>query len=193
MRNRMIVICGLSASGKDSLSKYISENYNYKFIKSHTSRPMRVNESEDNPYYFVTREQFEEMLRRDEFIEHRTYNTLVKNIPDVWYYGMHRDSVDLENNSYVVVLDLLGLMEIKSYFGEENIISFFIDVDEPERRRRAFKDRVDFDITEWERRYKDDKEKFPMEVIIQEIDYIVENYDFDKCVKSIMRCIDEQN
>jgi guanylate kinase len=62
MQNNLIVICGFSASGKDSITKYIADNYNYKMIMSHTSRPMRPNESEGNPYYFVTRKQFEEML-----------------------------------------------------------------------------------------------------------------------------------
>jgi len=187
--NSIVVICGFSASGKDSITKYISDNLNYKMIISHTSRPIRPNESEGNPYYFIDREQFEEMIADNEFIEYRTYNTLVNNIPDIWYYGVHRNSVDLSKHSYVVVLDIWGLTEFKKYY-KNNIISFFINVDEPTRKQRCI-NRKDFDEVEWNRRYEDDKEKFTGEVISKEVDYIVDNYDFDKCIREIKNIIME--
>jgi guanylate kinase len=190
--SKIVVICGFSSAGKDKISKYIADNYNYNFIVSHSSRPMRPNESEGNPYYFVTRSQFEDMMVNDEFIEYRKYNTLVNNIPDVWYYGVHKDSIDLSNNNYVVVLDMLGLMEFKKYY-KDNIISFFIDVHESERRRRAYQNRKDFDLTEWNRRYLDDINQFPKELIEREVDYIIENYDFDKCINEIIEKLNGGN
>ncbi len=48
------------------------------------------------------------MIENDEFLEYRTYNTLVENIPDIWYYGVNKKAVK-ENSAYVVVLDKLGL------------------------------------------------------------------------------------
>ena len=187
MQNNLIVICGFSASGKDKITKYISDNYNYKMILSHTSRPIRPNESEGNPYHFVTRKQFEEMLSNNEFIECRTYNTLVNNIPDIWYYGVHKDSIDLSQHEYIVVLDILGLMEFKKHY-KDNIISFFINVDEPTRKQRCI-NRSDFDEVEWNRRYEDDKRNFSEEVIDKEVDYVVDNYDFDECIKNITNII----
>jgi len=188
LNNKIIVVCGFSGAGKDKITKYISDNHPYKMIVSTTSRPMRQNESENNPYHFVTRDEFEETMRSDEFIEYRQYHTLVNNIPDTWYYGVHKNDVDLSSNSYIVVLDLLGLMEFKNHFGD-NITSFFIDVDEPERKRRAMQGRVDFDLTEWNRRYEDDLKQFPTEVIKKEVDYIVENYNFNKCIQEILEFI----
>lgn len=187
MQNDLIVICGFSSAGKDSLTKYIADNYNYKMVISHTSRPIRPNESEENPYYFITRQQFEEMLSSNKFIECRTYNTLVNNIPDIWYYGVHKDSIDLSKNSYAVVLDMLGLIEFKKYY-KDNIVSFFINVDEPTRKQRCI-NRKDFDEVEWNRRYEDDKRNFTEEVINKEVDYVIDNYDFDKCIKQITNII----
>jgi len=188
MQNKIVVICGFSSSGKDLISKYIANNYNYSEIISYTSRPIRPNESENNPYHFITREQFEEKLFNNEFIECRTYNTLVNNISDIWYYGLHKDSFDLSKRNYIVVLDISGLMQLKKYY-RDNIISFFINVDEQTRKQRCI-NREDFNEVEWNRRYLDDKEKFTEEVINREVDYIVDNYDFDKCVGEIINVIE---
>ena len=187
--NHIVVICSFSGAGKDTLTKYISDNYNYEMVISHTSRPMRPSESENNPYHFITREQFEDMIVQNEFIECRKYNTLYQGEQNIWYYGVHRNSIDLSKNNYIVVLDILGLIELKKYF-KDNIISFFIDVDESTRRQRAI-GREGFDITEWNRRKLDDEEKFTYEIVNQEVDYMVSNYDFDTCVKYILDKIGE--
>lgn len=187
--NKIIVICGLSASGKDSIAKYISNKYNIKEIISHTSRPMRSNELEGNPYYFISKQQFQNMIDNNEFIECRTYNTLVNNIPNTWFYGVHKNSIDLSKHNYIVVLDMLGLRQLKKYC-KDNIISFFIFVNEPTRKQRCV-DRANFDKIEWNRRYEDDTKQFTQSVIYNEIDYIVENYDFDKCIKEISEKIGE--
>lgn len=192
MNNRIIVVCGFSGAGKDKITKYLSDHYNYNFIISHSSRPMRLNESEGNPYYFVSRKHFEYMIDNNEFIEYRTYNTLVNNTPDTWYYGVHEDSIDLSKHSYVVVLDIHGLREFKKHYGDK-IVSFFINVNEAERKIRAYKNRPDFDLTEWNRRYADDLNQFPIEAVEREVDYIVDNYDFDECIKEIIEKIGEYN
>lgn len=189
MRNKVVVLAGFSSAGKDKICKYISDNYNYKMVISHTSRPVRPNESEGNPYYFITKKQFEDMIDNNEFIECRKYNTLLNGLPNIWYYGVHYNSLDLSKHSYIVVLDLLGLIEIKKHF-ENNVISFFIDVDEQTRKQRAI-DRNGFDETEWNRRKADDEEKFTYEIVNQEVDYIVQNYDFDECVQYILDKIGE--
>lgn len=191
MQNKIIVICGFSSAGKDTITKYISDNYNYKMVISHTSRPMRPNESEGNLYHFVTRQQFEKILSDNKFIECRTYNTLVNNIPDIWYYGVHKDSINLSKNSYIVVVDMSGLIKLKEYF-KDNIISFFINVDEITRKQRCI-DRGDFNEVEWNRRTEDDERSFPEEFIEKEVDYAVDNYDFNKCIKEIINIIGGNN
>jgi len=185
--NKIIVICGFSSSGKDSLTKYISENYNYKTVISYTSRNMRENESEGNPYYFISKEQFISMIENNEFIECRKYNTLVNNVEDVWYYGVHKNSINLDKYSYIVVLDILGLIEFKKYYNK-NVLSFFIDVDDLERKSRCI-NRNSFDETEWNRRLKDDNTQFTKEIIEKEVDHIVPNYDFKLCANEIINII----
>jgi len=159
-------------------------------VISHTSRPKRQYESEGNPYYFISKGQFENMIIENELIECRKYNTIYKGMIDIWYYGVHKDSIDLSKNNYIVVLDIKGLIEFKKHF-KKNIISFFIDVDEQTRKQRCI-NREDFDETEWARRWLDDVDNFTDEVINKEVDYIVENYDFDKCLNEIINKIGEK-
>jgi len=188
MGNKIIVISGFSSAGKDKICKYIADNLNYKMVISTTSRTMRPEESENNPYHFVTKNKFEDMICENEFIEFRKYDTLVNNVPDTWYYGTNRNSIDLKEKSYVDVLDMLGLIDFKKHY-KKDVISFFIDVNEQERKRRAILSRKDFDLTEWNRRYLDDIKQFPMKIVRKEVDYIVENYNFLDCIEKIVRLI----
>jgi len=189
MMNKIVVLAGFSSSGKDSLSKYIADNYNYEMVISTTSRPMRPSESEGDPYHFISRKQFEDMIAQDEFIECRKYNTLFQGKEDIWFYGVSKSSIDLSKHNYIVVLDLLGLIEIKKHF-KDSVVSFFINVDEPTRKQRAIS-REGFDLEEWNRRKIDDEENFTYDIVNKECDYMVDNYDFDTCIKYILNKIGE--
>jgi guanylate kinase len=171
MDNRIIVLCGYQGSGKDYLASELKKR-GYDFIISHTTRPMRPNENEENPYYFTTKEKFLEMIENDEFLEYRTYNTLVDNIPDVWYYGVNKKAVK-ENKSYVVVLDKLGLIEFKKEF-KDRVVSFYIDASDKNRYDRA-NSRGGFNSQEWERRELADKKEF--EGIFDIVDGVIDNND----------------
>lgn len=188
MKNKIIVLVGCSASGKDSIAKELSEKYGYKFVVSHTSRPMRPYEKNGINYNFVSRKQFEKMIENNEFIEHREYLTLVNNIPDKWLYGCHKDSINLNLNSYVVILDITGLKAFKKEFGDD-VISFYIDVDPSERSFRARR-RYGYDKTEWKRRLKDDEKVFNKNIINKECLFTVENYVLKDCIKEILYDID---
>jgi guanylate kinase len=56
---------------------------------------MRPSESQGNPYHFISKKQFEDIIAKDEFIECRKYNTLINGTQDIWYYGIHKDSINL--------------------------------------------------------------------------------------------------
>jgi len=65
-----IVVSAPSGAGKSSLCQGLMKAYpEIKFSVSHTSRPPRPNEVNGRDYYFISREEFEERIRRGEFIE----------------------------------------------------------------------------------------------------------------------------
>ncbi len=169
MQNDIIVLCGMSGTGKDSLAMLLSERLNYNFVISHTTRPIRENESEGSPYWFVSSEKFYDMVINNEFIEYRKYNTLLNNNPATWYYGVAKSAIK-DNLKYVAVLDVGGIKDFKLHFGDR-VKTFYINTDSEIRKKRAIA-RGSFDETEWNRRLEDDCKVFADKSIF---DCIIDN------------------
>ena len=72
----LAVITGPSGVGKDSLlSRLKSLNRPYHFAVTATTRPPRPDETDGVDYFFVSDQQYEEMLAKGEFLENATvYN-----------------------------------------------------------------------------------------------------------------------
>ena len=94
------IISAPSGSGKSTLVARLLESVpNLMFSVSYTTRPPRGAEVEGAEYRFVTRDQFEEMLARDEFLE---WAEVFGN-----YYGTHRCILEeARNRGKDLVLDI---------------------------------------------------------------------------------------
>ena len=69
-RGILVVVSGFSGSGKGTLMKALLEKYdNYALSISATTRQPRAGEENGREYFFVTKEQFQEMIREDQLIE----------------------------------------------------------------------------------------------------------------------------
>lgn len=182
---KTIILLGKSAAGKDYILNHLKENFGFNSIVSHTTRPIRENEINGKDYYFITTKEFSKMLRDEEFIETREYTTCFNNKQDVWYYGISKEEFDNKSKK-ICVVDTSGQKEIIEYYGKENIISIYIDVEDNIREQRA-KLRGSFSQSEWDRRLKDDNKKFKN----IKYDYIVKNNgtieDFQKNIQNILR------
>ncbi len=185
----IIIICGKSASGKDTLMNKLVESGEFEPIISTTSRPMREGEMNGREYFFVTKEGFQKKYEAGDFVEYRKYDTLVAGKPDTWYYG--NEKVNLDNpKDYVVILDLDGAKAFQKYYGKENTFTVFLMSDDTKRTKRAMK-RGSFDKTEWDRRLKDDQIKFSAENVKKICDRIIDNnnstFTKEDLVNSFMR------
>ncbi len=167
------VLCGKSASGKDTLQELLKKNYGFNSIVSATSRPMREGEIEGVNYFFLTREEFINRLNNQEFLEYRTYNTLVDGKSDTWYYGCPKQKLD-DNKDYVIILDMNGTRDFVDYYGKDNCFVCYVDCDNKLRKQRAMS-RGSFDETEWNRRAEDDEKKFSEDILKGLIDDRITN------------------
>lgn len=178
--DKVVILMGKSASGKDSILKYLQKEYNFNPIVSYTTRPIRKNEINGKDYYFVQNQDFAKMLKNDEFIETREYNTCFNNKQDTWYYGISKEEFNNKNKK-ICIVDITGQKEIIKYYGKENVISIYIDVLDDIREKRA-KSRGSFSQSEWNRRLKDDNKKFKN----VKYDYIISNNGTEKqCQENI--------
>jgi guanylate kinase len=66
----LIVVSGPSGVGKDAALKRMQElQCPFHFLVTNTTRPKRAEETDGVDYHFITKEQFEEMEQRGDFLE----------------------------------------------------------------------------------------------------------------------------
>ena len=142
----MIVLSGASATGKTEIAKALASKYGIVKVITTTTRPMRINEVDGKDYFFVTKEQFEEMIRNDEFVEFTIYNGN--------YYGSTKSQI---GDNKCIVTDPEGL-KAYSRLEDKSIITFFLNADENTRLYRMLQ-RGDND-SDALKRIKNDKKVF---------------------------------
>jgi guanylate kinase len=134
MNNRglLIVISGPSGVGKDTLIKRLLElDTNLVYSISGTTREPRPGEIPDKNYTFLTREQFEELVRKGAFLENAVYNGNL--------YGTFRDRVERvrnEGRDVVLKIEVQGAEQVREK--EPDALFIFIvapSTSELERRR----------------------------------------------------------
>ena len=156
--SKIIILMGMSGSGKDKIRKILEEDYGYENIVSYTSRPIREKEVNGRDYYFVSKKEFENIINNNEMIEYRKYKTNLCGNTDTWFYGVKKFKLQ-DNINYVIVIDLKGAESIINYFGKQNCIPIYLIVDDKIREQRA-KNRGSFDEKEWNRRLLADYQDF---------------------------------
>lgn len=106
----MIILVGASASGKTEVAKALAKKYNIVKVITTTTRQKRINEEDGKDYFFVSKEQFLDLIKKDAFVEYTIYNGN--------YYGSRKDQI--ADNKCVVVdpngLDAYKKLKNKSLF-----------------------------------------------------------------------------
>src|SRR5262249_12656514 len=105
----VFIISAPSGSGKSTLvSRLLKSDDRLMFSISYTTRKPRGQEENGQSYHFVTREDFEGMLARGEFLEHAE---VFGN-----YYGTHRSILDqarAQGKDLVLDIDVQGARQLK--------------------------------------------------------------------------------
>lgn len=132
MRRQIVIIEGPSGVGKDTIINEIIKRYPDKFGKpiNATTRPMRENESQNNPYLFLTEEEFfKKRASGDIFEQTMRHGT---------YRGMQKSSFDQILNANKIAIrdcDRFGLDAIRKEYGDI-VKSIFLTAPKEEIRQR---------------------------------------------------------
>jgi guanylate kinase len=114
------IISAPSGSGKSTLvNELLKLAPDLDFSISYTTRAPRGSEQNGKQYYFVTREQFEQMIGADEFLEHAEF--------DGNYYGTARrflKEAQSKGHDLLLDIDVQGAAQIKQKMPDE--VSIFV-------------------------------------------------------------------
>ncbi len=115
----LTIVSGFSGVGKGTLMKCLLSEYpsEYCLSISATTRAPRAGETDGVNYFFVTREQFETMIREDKLIEYARYVD--------YYYGTPKDFVveKLSQGINVILeIEMQGALKMKQKYPESLLI-----------------------------------------------------------------------
>lgn len=102
----MIVLCGKTASGKDTIKKILT-SFGMKSVVTYTTRPPRAGEIDGVHYHFITQQDFMSKKESGFFLETTSYKVASG---ETWFYGTAKDS--LKDNS-VIIMNPDGVKVVK--------------------------------------------------------------------------------
>ena len=182
-KGTLFVISGPSGSGKDTILSVLLERHpEIKLSISSITRDMRPGEIEGQKYHFISREEFEGMIERDELLEH---NVFVGN-----YYGTPKKPViDCRESGgdMILEIDVNGAEQIRKKMPDA-ISIFIVPPSYDELKRRLIGRGTDaMDVIE--KRLASSLLEIAR---ANEYDYIVKNDVIDECVDNILHIIAAQ-
>ena len=180
----MIILSSPSGAGKTTLVKLISKNKSLIVSVSHTTRKPRPNEIDGVDYYFVNERTFEDLIKKNEFLE---YANVFNN-----FYGTSKKKITQkleEGKNILFDIDWQGAEQIKLRNLKYKIISIFILPPSKDvlRKRLSNRDMKDKLIVE-ERMKQFDKDILHW----KNYDFVVINDDLNKCYKEIIKILDSE-
>ena len=178
----MIILSSPSGAGKTTLVKLLSESRDFYTSISHTTRKPRNNEEEGKDYYFVNNDQFQNLIKKKEFLE---YANVFSHL-----YGTTKTPVikNLENSKNVVFdIDWQGTEQIKKKNLEYKLLTLFVL---PPSKKALFNRLSNRDMKD--KLIVDERMKeFNKDVLHwKSYDYVVINDDLQRCFNEICELID---
>lgn len=175
-RGLMLVLSSPSGTGKTAIShRILDSDPNFFLSVSATTRAPRVGEVDGKDYYFVTREQYDEMVRNGEFLEHaefcgNCYGTPAKPVQaalgagkdvlfDIEWQGARQLAQTARDDVVSVSILPPSLPELEQRLIHRN--------DSPENVKKRMATAAT-EAAHW-----------------QEYDYVVINQDLDECVEAV--------
>lgn len=178
----LVILSGVSGAGKDTIKKaLIKRMENVTTISSYTDRPRRESDV-DGQYNFVTKEEFERMIKNNELYEYSVHHN--------HYYGTSKALLDdTINQGKIIVkdIDVNGTEDLIQIFKDKvKVVTIFLKVPKNVLKARLENREPNPDLKEIQLRlnrfdYEESK--------LCNYDYVIKNNDLEKTVQIIMTII----
>lgn len=179
----LIIVAAPSGAGKSSFVERICrEEPRLVDTVTYTTREPRQGEYEGNPYHFVTRQRFDELLAENYFVEWARVHTNLYGTP--WY---QLQNAWIERKAIIMDIDIQGWETFRAKFPTTCKSIFILPPSMEELRRRVLKrDAVppkDFEVR---------MRNAAIEVArAPEFDYQLVNDDFEESFQQFKKIIEE--
>ncbi|MBQ7564916.1 MAG: guanylate kinase [Lachnospiraceae bacterium] len=179
-RGVLTVVSGFAGSGKGTIMKELLSRYdNYALSISATTRAPRPGEEHGKHYFFVGREEFEEMIRKDELLEYARY---VEN-----YYGTPRKYVEEmlgSGKDVILEIETQGALLVREKLPDTLLL--FISPPSVQEIYNRLKKRG----TETEENIRQRMTRAVTEAeLAEQYDYLIINDDLEECIKQVHETI----
>ncbi len=172
----VFIISAPSGSGKSTLVDGLMKRVKgLSFSISYTTRKPRGKERSGQNYYYISRQDFEERIRRGEFLEHAE---VFGN-----YYGTHRsvlERAEREGRDLVLDIDVQGARQLKSQIADA--VSIFILAPSRKILEQRLRDRSEDPDEVIRRRLREAAEEIRSYAAY---DYIVVNREVEEAVDTL--------
>ena len=183
-KGSLAVVSGFSGAGKGTLMKNLLAKYNnYALSISCTTRKPREGELDGREYFFKTKEEFEEMISKDELMEYARY---VDN-----YYGTPKEFVRSQldaGKDVLLEIEIQGALKIKEKFPEAVLVFITPPSGEELKSRLIGRGTESPEVVE-KRLQRAVQESEGVEAY----DYILINDDIDTCTEKLHNLIRAQH
>lgn len=182
----LIVISGPSGVGKDSVIQAMKKrDLPFHFVVTATTRPPRPNERHGVDYFFVSKDEFAEMIDQNELLEYAYVYNDYKGIPKAQVRQALASGKDV-----VMRVDVQGAATIRE-LSKEAVLIFMTTRDEEELASRL-RSRKSGDNEDLKLRIATSRQELKR---INEFDYVVVNPEdrLDEAVDTIMAIINAEH
>ena len=183
-KGRLIVISGPSGVGKGTVvNRLMDRDPRVRLSISATTRPKRPSETDGIQYHFVTHEEFEQMIRDDQFLEHAQY---VGN-----RYGTPEKAVnEMLEQGFDVVLEIEVQGGIQVMRRRPDAITVFIVAPSFEELARRLRGRGDTDEEKVQMRLQQARMEY---LVAPQYQYIVVNDEVENAVDDVQAILRTQD
>jgi guanylate kinase len=182
----LIVLSGTTGAGKDSVIRRMQERrIPFEFVVTATSRPPRPGEIDGKDYLFLREADFQEMIRKDELLEHATVYNQHKGIPK-----RHVHAALATGKDVILRVDIQGAATIRKKYPQAVMIFLLASSEEElERRLSSRKTETPGQIALRLRSAREEMKRIP------EFDYVVINADglLDQTVEKILAILQAEH